>query len=203
MATDNPRIAAYVPKVIHERIKQFKDDRELKSESQAITIALSEFFGVSQEVAYQSSSDLVQRIDALEQKLNHIKDDIRDELLSELKDEPLNLDNPEIENDPLSESQGELFIEAEEPTEVEVEPIASEGITVKNSEPRGSLLGEPLTASNLSRRFGLDRNAVAKARHKHKNSPEKFQQWLQAHDPNGLKWKYREDEKLYYPVSSS
>lgn len=84
MSTDNPRIAAYVPQAIHDCLKEFKNSRQLKSESQAITIALSEFFGVSQEVAHQGSSDLTQRVEDLEAKFTQIKNELLDELKGEL-----------------------------------------------------------------------------------------------------------------------
>lgn len=197
MTTDNPRIAAYVPRAIYDRLKEFKDDRKLKSESQAITVALSEFFGVSREVDYQSSSDLVQRVEALEEKFSHLKT----ELLGELKSELLRLLSSTVKTELPSESQGELFKAALMPDEVE--PEASEEIKIETSDSNSRLLSEPLTASDLSRYFGLNRNAVSQARHKYKNNPKELNQWFQDHDPNSLNWEYREDTKLYYPISSS
>lgn len=193
MATDNPRIAAYVPKAIHDRLREFKEGRELKSESQAITVALSEFFGVSQEVAYQSSSDLVQRIEALETSFIRIKDELLNELTSEL----LKSVNSEASNELPGESQNELPMK-----QLELPSSAVESNELR-SELDGNIQIEPLSASDLSRRFGLDRSAVAKAKSYYKNKPEKFAQWFQSHDPNGLNWEYRKDTKLYYPVGSS
>jgi len=72
---------------VYDRLKEFKDSRKLKSDSQAIATILSEFLEVSQQVAHESSLDLVQRIEALEAKFIHVKD----ELLNELKGELLRL----------------------------------------------------------------------------------------------------------------
>lgn len=81
MATNNTRVAAYLPQDITDALNIFKIERglivpEIKDEkglrandSQALITILAEFFGVSQEVAHPSSLDLVKRIEAIEQKI--------------------------------------------------------------------------------------------------------------------------------------
>lgn len=47
MATDNPKISGYVPQEIAEKLEQLRVERGLKSTSQALTVALSEYFGLA------------------------------------------------------------------------------------------------------------------------------------------------------------
>lgn len=44
MATDNPRVAAYPPQRIYERLVEFKRERGLKSDSAAIIAILESYF---------------------------------------------------------------------------------------------------------------------------------------------------------------
>ena len=44
MATDNPRVAAYPPQRIYERLVEFKREQGLKSDSAAIIAILESYF---------------------------------------------------------------------------------------------------------------------------------------------------------------
>lgn len=44
MATENPRVAAYPPQRVYERLVEFRRERHLKSDSAAIVTALEAFF---------------------------------------------------------------------------------------------------------------------------------------------------------------
>lgn len=46
MPTENPKVSGYVPPVVFDRLMQFKSERGL-SVSQAITVALEEYFGLA------------------------------------------------------------------------------------------------------------------------------------------------------------
>jgi len=223
MPTDNPRVAAYVPVAVYDRLKEFKDSRKLKSDSQAIVTILSEFLEVSQVVAYQSSSELGQRVESLEEKLIHVKNELLSELQSELLRlvSSISLDErlasleaslttvhqvqAGVKDELLSELQGELFKE----NQATIEATYFEGPESETSEldsssgselNRGSQI-EPLSAVALSRRLRLPHpDRVAQAKHRFKGKPEKLTRWLQDHDPECVAWEYREDTKLYHPV---
>ena len=68
MATENKRVASYLPPALHNLLKEFQEQHGL-GESKAIIEILSDFFGVSQKVAHPNSLDLVKRIEAIEEKL--------------------------------------------------------------------------------------------------------------------------------------
>jgi hypothetical protein len=81
MPTQNRRVATYLPPHIDEPFKSFKSERDISGDSEALIAILSEYLQVNQEVAYPSSSNLLQRIEAIEGKLGSLKS----ELLSELE----------------------------------------------------------------------------------------------------------------------
>lgn len=64
MATDNPKISGYVPKVIYDKVMEFKTDRGCASVSQAVTAILEEYFGLGER---NFSADNT-RLEALEGK---------------------------------------------------------------------------------------------------------------------------------------
>lgn len=69
MATDNPRIAAYPPQRIYERLVEFKRERGLKSDSAAIVAILENYFFGSTPEADSDTPVMTLRLDELEVKL--------------------------------------------------------------------------------------------------------------------------------------
>lgn len=87
MPTENRRVATYLPKDISDRLEAFKTERDIKGDSQALIVILSEFLGVSQQVAHpvaQDSSKIIERIQAIESGLESLKGNLLSELQSEL-----------------------------------------------------------------------------------------------------------------------
>lgn len=68
MATDNPRVAAYLPQRIYERLIELKRERGLKSDSAVIITILENYFFSSTPEA-DSDTPATQRLDDLEVKL--------------------------------------------------------------------------------------------------------------------------------------
>jgi hypothetical protein len=104
MPTENRRVATYLPKVIDDRLEAFKTERGLKGDSPALVAILEEFFGVSQEVAHFSESEvasLSKQVESLIDKVAHLEG----ELLGELKSSP----QGDLKSELLGELQGELF----------------------------------------------------------------------------------------------
>ena len=67
MATDNPRVAAYPPQRIYERLVEFKRERGLKSDSAAIIAILENYFSSTPE-AYSDTPATTLRLNELEVK---------------------------------------------------------------------------------------------------------------------------------------
>lgn len=68
MATDNPRVAAYPPKRIYERLVEFKNERGLKSDSAAIIAILENYFFSSTPTTPSDTPSTIKRLDDLEGK---------------------------------------------------------------------------------------------------------------------------------------
>lgn len=134
MPTKNRRVATYLPKEIDDRFSAFKADRGIEGDSQALIAILSEFLGVSQQVAYpvdHSSSfatkdelselnlkvtQLVEQIQTLGYRL----DQVVSRAASELKDELLG----ELPKQEVTEvSPGQLDLLSDRANEQETEPL--------------------------------------------------------------------------------
>lgn len=226
MPTENRRVAAYLPKNIDKQLEIFKTERGLKGDSPAIIAILEAFFGVSQEVAYLSDSEttnFTSRIEAVEQRLSQIKDELLSELRGELKSylkselvsEPLEL---ELKNEPNSKLQDEvsqpiqqleivessqestsLLEDSDEKESVEANALRDE----LASELPLNLLSEPLikpiTGTLLARRLNYHRDNLSKV--KSKLSEEEFYQWTITKDPDGIAWKFLKGGRKYLPAN--
>lgn len=87
MPTENRRVATYLPAKVDERLEAFKNERGIKSDSQALVVILSEFLGLSQELSLSGSSPLADLIhhDLLEERLLGLKGELLSELDSRLQ----------------------------------------------------------------------------------------------------------------------
>lgn len=75
MVTKNHRVAGYLPALLYEKFQQFKLDRQF-GDSQALIQILSEHFGVSHAVSHSDSSEILERIQALESALSLVQEEL-------------------------------------------------------------------------------------------------------------------------------
>lgn len=77
MATENPRVAAYPPRLVYERLVEFKRSQGLKSDSAAIVAILEAyFFGCTPSVPQSELSGNPKRIEDLEVKVSSLLEDV-------------------------------------------------------------------------------------------------------------------------------
>ena len=215
MATQNRRIAAYLPPEIDQKLKAFKIDAGLatkrnpnKNDSQALIAILSQFFGLNQAPAYSSAVELRQDLMNLEAKVDRLssalteqiahlendfaafkqaKADMEESLLNEPKSEPI---------DAHSTVPGQLdlldFIQTQ--SDGNILPIEAEAPLLQASVIPSRLL-KGLSASELAKRFPVSRTTIDIHR---KKGTGHFQQWSAAQDPDGIPWEYR--QRKYYPA---
>lgn len=211
MPTENRRVAAYLPKEIDDRFTIFKAERDL-GDSQALIVILSEFLGVSQQVAQQSNPlqlELEGRIGAVEEKLAQLKDELLGELRKELLSQLSDFDsqtNAGIRNSSLSELVGESSRNDSVSDQLDLlsEPGDFGGelpSSSKNDLPAAELA--PMTGEALSIRFGLGKSSAKEAKRRHRDTPEKFIEWSKTKDPDGIAWTYDDELRKYRPVLSS
>jgi hypothetical protein len=129
MGTDNPKVSAYVPQVLKDRLKEFREERNNISESQAVTIILAEYFqmpdvlGRSPEIGGVGGVTLA-RMEALEREFSSFAKSV-EQRLQELAE--------------LIKKPGEPLVDQSKPIE---EVIDTQQTINKSSEPLTS--GEPI-----------------------------------------------------------
>jgi len=194
MPTENRRVAAYLPRVIDERLETFKTDRGLKGDSPALIAILEEYFGVSREVVHSGSSLLDVEslkhdlLSELKSELSALRSEIKNELLSELKSELPKVDVPEV--DQQSSSEGEPPDES-----------LNRATDSDEDEPLGNLDSKPLDGSvtwsgvELSRRLNRGAPQISAIK-----DNEKLAEWSQKKDPDGIAW-MRVGRGQYVPIT--
>jgi hypothetical protein len=101
MGTDNPKVSAYVPQALKDRLKEFREERDNISESQAVTIILAEYFqmpevlGRSPETASAGGVTLA-RMEALEQEFSSFTESV-EQRLQELAESIKDLSKPGVD----------------------------------------------------------------------------------------------------------
>jgi hypothetical protein len=121
MPTKNQRVATYLPEAVYERLQAFKSERELQGDSQALITILSEFLGVSQQVAhtvdYSAKYVTVEQFNELVSKLKDERPALSEsssELLSKLQalESRIEALEKDFQNEHSSMSQSELLSES-------------------------------------------------------------------------------------------
>ena len=208
MTTDNPKISGYVPQEIFDCLLEFKEKRSLKSVSLALTVALSEYFGVDQKVDRQSSLLLTNnfvskdRFEALENKLSELSSSLLSELdklveqkFSSLRSEILSsslksieVQTVSVESEPQEDSnhlQLDLIDSASTKEDLDMKSQTSLSITEQSS----FALSESfisLSGKFLAKRINI--GAPMLSSKKKELSEQNFYNWLQDKDPDKISW---------------
>lgn len=175
MPTDNPKVSAYVPQRLKDRLSDFRTERSV-SESQAVTIILAEYFGLPQMVK-SSEADTevggvtVSRVESLENAISTISKE-----LSQLRQQ-------------VDFKIGRLQSQA---TEVQTELSLQD----RHKEIFASI-GDGLTTPKLANRLGLERKMISRRREK----PDELAKLTREKDPENKAWRYDNKAKKYYPIS--
>jgi hypothetical protein len=211
MPTDNPKVSAYVPQIIKDRLSQFREEQDI-SESQAVTIILAEYFGLSEMLARSPQSlgiggVTLARIEALEQEFSSFTKSV-EQRLQELTEsinkssepltnsEPIQLELPQVKETNDSGLLNELPAKVKQ-AEKEDESDASL-LSELPSESQQEI--KPIPGTKLSEiRFGRSKDTLAGV--KRKMTIERFTEWTREQDPDDIAWKYVESpSKGYIPV---
>ena len=215
MATQNRRIAAYLPPEIDQKLKAFKIDAGLatkrnptKNDSQALIAILTQFFGLNHEAPYASAAELRQNLADLEAKLDRLSAALTDKI-AHLEDDLTDLKQAKIdikETEPtlpkseagaaFSTVPGQLDLLDSFPAHSggNIEPIEG-GESLLQASVIPSKLLKGLSAAQLANRFPVSRTTIEVHRRKGKGH---FLQWSVEQDPDGIPWEYR--RRQYFPA---
>jgi hypothetical protein len=171
MGTNNPKVSAYVPQPLKDRLAKFRKDNNDISESQAVTIILAEYFQMEQLVEQAVNKTSVggvtlARMEALEQQVQQL---LREKLLDVgLPSEPLH-EVPVVE---------EILARTDEITR-RLELVESQltELKVEESQERSVSTGE------LAKRLQVDSSTVS-----HRKLKPDFTEWTRGKDPDGIGW---------------
>jgi hypothetical protein len=210
MGTENPKVSAYVPQALKDRLKEFREERSL-SESQAVTAILAEYFEMT-EVLGRSLNGIggvtLAGMQAIESRLVSFMELVESRLTA-LENTSQKLTGIIVAHDRLLEdNQSNSSLQSELPVEIQPQ---SEPQKKEESVIQINLLSEPLEEISsipgikLSKlRFGLSESRISAMRQKmlkQEMSLEEFTQWTKDKDPDDIPWKFIESPlKGYVPA---
>ena len=198
MATKNRRVATYLPSDVDAKFKEYKEQKSIDGDSEALINILRDYLGVAHqepEVSYLLLPDLLKRVEALESE-NFITQGQLDGFKSEVrKDIALTISAQPHAKEKVK-SSGEQVAEDSEPDSSPLQ-LGLVGKAENEDSELPSNLPDGLSGVALSRYLGVDRSTLSGAK---KKGREYLLNWSAKKDPNGKSWEYREDEKLYRVV---
>ena len=188
MATENKRVAAYLPQPLYDLLETFKEENDL-SESKAIISILAAHFGIAQEVSQKVTQKFVtmDQFIELQSKVAHMS-----ELLSDLRDTQAH------EGEAISERLGDTPI----PGQTSIFEVQSfHNLSQSSGELEGQSL-EPRSAQLLVNRFPDigTYQSITNAKNRYKDDPSKLTEWTRKKDEEGVGWRFDEVDKLYHAV---
>jgi DNA-binding transcriptional regulator YiaG len=162
MPTQNRRVATYLPKEIDDRFQEFKIERNLSSDSQALIVVLSEFLGVNQKVAHEVDCSLF----VTQKQFN--------ELAEKVENIQIEADGSELFHNSLSE----LFSKFQQLDE-----------RIKALDSTQSYQSA-LSTGELAKRLGIDGSTLShwKSTGKKGKSPDELLKATREKDPDGIGW---------------
>jgi len=193
-ATDSPRLpsslppAVYnIPPAVYDKLVQFKAKRGLQSVEMAVTVILSEYFGLSQ------TADATSRLASLEAQcvsLSETVAELRHAIaILQPSSHPPDL-NPQVEQvqvaEPISLQLDHLEVADSTKVEAANEPAIQQPFLT------------PITQAALAKRLGVSTSSISRMQ-----SKPNFAQWSQQKDPEGIVWMRSADSKGFYPQSNS
>jgi hypothetical protein len=196
--SNSPQLSGYLPPAVYnvppdvyDQLMAFKAKRGLQSVEMAVTVILSEYFGLSQTPAVSAPDTTASRLKTLEAKCTSLS-----ETVAELRAAIATLQassSPAVgESEPTAGQTEPLpVLEAHATTESASSPV------VDQSEPLNQL-NTSMTQAALAKRLGVNTSTISRMQ-----SKPNFTEWSQQKDPEGIAWVRSPDTKLFYPQTSN
>lgn len=200
MPTDNRRIATYFPKDVDEKFTAFKLDRGIRGDSQALLTIVSEFLGVTQEVAYSNSPEILLRVENIEKSLlilrGELFQEVKQSVLLALSKQKTTLESPELAvglDDNLIPSAELLSKSESESLNLNmIESLPTTEIFQELQNDEVSFL-----ASDLAKRLGAGQSTISNRK---RDASDVFTKWTSARDPDGLSWMFNTESGMFSPI---
>ncbi len=190
MATEHPKITAYIPQEILTALDGWKQAHNIDSRSAAIVTILADYLGVLYPVPLQDTapnstvlSTVLTELSQLQERVATLELHISTAPQAALSTvaEP----NEPSRSDVLQEAPSTVLIPS--PSAVPVEDTHPGG-EAPNTVPITAPVA-PLTQSALAKRLGCSDKAIEK--HRKGGSKEQFATWSSDRDPDGIAWNWQ------------
>lgn len=136
---ENPKVSAYIPKELNEKLLEWMQSRNVKKVSQALTVILEEHLGVAQKVVQTEPPTDTQpveddRIESLEQKFENLSQVVQ-ELREAIQASSLQVVQTELIQETLPLLDAIAAIESKQPTAEELQDDEPDEILHEFLEP--------------------------------------------------------------------
>lgn len=212
MATEHPKITAYIPQEILTALDDWKQAHDIDSRSAAIVTILADFLRVPYPVPLQDTASSNTVLSTVLTELGQLKERVaalEQHISTALQAAPSTVAEPDepSRSDVLQEAPSTVLKELplkELPSAVPIEDTKPGG-EAPNTVPITAPLA-PLTQSALAKRLGCSDKAIEK--HRKQGSKEQFATWSSDRDPDGVRWTWegsggRGQPLRFVPTNSS
>ena len=190
---ENPKVSAYIPQDLNEKLTEWMKGRSIKKVSQALTAILEEYLGVVQtEPITQPVRD--DRLEALEQKVESLF-----KIVQELR-EPIQVSSPKVIQtelfpvepieETLSDDEAIALINAKQPIDVVEEVQEDEPDEEEKVEQNGLIEHEIWTTPQVIEVLGISRGKLERW-----NNSSKLPQTIKEHTI--LKWAGKQSKQPF------
>jgi len=190
---ENPKVSAYIPQDLNEKLAEWMKGRSIKKVSQALTAILEEYLGVVQtEPITQPVRD--DRLEALEQKVESLF-----KIVQELR-EPIQVSSPKVIQtelfpvepieETLSDDEAIALINAKQPIDVVEEVQEDEPDEEEKVEQNGLIEHEIWTTPQVIEVLGISRGKLERW-----NNSSKLPQTIKEHTI--LKWAGKQSKQPF------
>ena len=229
VATDNPKVSAYlppavydVPPAVYDELEAFKEQRGLQSVEMAVTTILAEYFGQLQP-SLNPATDTTSRLESLEAKCSSLS-----EMVAELQTAIATLqatNRPQLDQSQIVEPTTEIshIDYSESPVSSEqldqtahldlpdstnsllIQPLQPQNNTLDNlgaedlSKMEVEPLAQPSSHGPMTQAALARRLEVSTSSISRMQSKPNFPEWSQQKDPEGIAWVRSPKTKEFYP----
>lgn len=179
MATEHPKVTAYIPQEILKALDDWKQAHEIDSRSAAIVTILADYLNVPYPVLLQDTAPISTALSSVLAELSQLHERVA-ALEQHISTAP--------------QAAPSTATELDEPSRRDVLDEAPSTVLVEETQPGGKAPSTalitaplaPLTQSALAKRLGCSDKAIEK--HRKGGSKEQFAAWSQERDPDGIAW---------------
>jgi hypothetical protein len=210
VATEHPKITAYVPKEIVLALDDWKEEKDINSRSAAIVTILADYLGVRYPVDAESKAPQVNALGTVLAELSQLKERVAilEQHISTVSIEALStapaataesisaVSSEASSSVPTRGASGVFSTVSSTPPLPEVDAVPDTlPITAPASEP---LLLKPLTQMVLAKRLSCSDKAIEK--HRKQGDKKEFAAWSGDRDLDGIAWTWYGDGDRGQPL---